>query len=443
LFTKNARENNPIAVEMKRITRFLWDNLWPPTPPGYNLALIDPATKNIFAKLATLNEWNRSWNPLFLSNSSAVDLSHDDHQKANIRLIRIGYLGTIILLSRFALVRSIERGHLPQQQSDSPSSSSSGCTKNEADDIQIAEGCINAAIEAVNYVHSLVSPSPPTTISSVSSVVQAEVRAEFNDMRSSRMVLGVFFCSSLTVLLYLSIEPSFDGTGTGTSSIARKRIPGPTLLAKIQQTLDDLYSIPAAHDYAVRYQKALQPFTDPIAAAINNRMATTATTTSTNSTNTIQTPSDITWVQEIIEILKRPNAGGDWMPYPNPWWNWADLLMTPSAPPLNEGGNRSSRSTNTGDGNSTKARRGPSPDKRARLDTASGNEKHKHHRQPHTHHHHQYGSNGDYAGINSTNNGARLNVISSTAASAKRGSVSDGATVSPELEALFRRNNPR
>jgi hypothetical protein len=298
IFTRLRPDDAKIAHNLTRVTQLLWENLFP-HPPLVHPA--DPTGASLATKLSILYAWYRSQTRAFIPDSSTFDINNDALQKANIRLAHIAYFGSIILLSRYPLIRAIERGDLPRDASRRDTAT--GRRKNELDDLQYAEGCIDAAINALNHVHTLVAPISP------SSPAFSEHDSDVKDARSSRTVIGVFFCASLTVLLHFSLQP--EG--------AQKA----ELLDRVLRTIEHLHNFPETLDMAGQFRSILSPFVNAICypsyfgrrpsvdTGINRRLTT-----------------------DISNLLKHPTGGIEWLPYHSPSWSWRDLLAAPNALPV-------------------------------------------------------------------------------------------------------------
>jgi PAS domain-containing protein len=296
----HSRPNNPqIAQDLTRMTQLLWDNLFP--EPSF-----DPTDNgNVASKLTVLYTWFRSLSRSFIPEDSAFDIQNDALQKANIRLSHISYLGSIILLSRHSLIRAIERGDYPNSQ---PSVTRH---KSALDDRQYAVDCFNAAVNAITHIHSLITPISPST-SSTPPIAAFTDDHSLKDIRSSRTVVGVFFISTLIILLHLSVLRPHEMANHD------------SLMDKTTQIINDLRSLPETAEVANRYKAILQPF---VAFVMQSQPAH-------------QYP-DYLYAQgqkvkeQLIGLLRMPQGGAEWVPYRDPRvWSWKDLLAAPGAIPV-------------------------------------------------------------------------------------------------------------
>ncbi|KAI5813614.1 hypothetical protein BZA77DRAFT_118288 [Pyronema omphalodes] len=296
----HSRPNDPqIAQGLTRMTQILWDNLFP--EPSFN----PTDNSNVASKLTVLYTWFRSLSRSFIPEDSAFDIQNDALQKANIRLSHISYLGSIILLSRHSLIRAIERGDYPNSQS------SVTLPKSALDDRQYAVDCFNAAVSAITHIHSLITPISPST-SSTPPIAAFTDDHSLKDIRSSRTVVGVFFISTLIILLHLSVLRPHEMANHD------------SLMDKTTQIINDLRSLPETAEVANRYKAILQPF---VAFVMQSQP-------------THQYP-DYLYAQgqkvkeQLIGLLRMPQGGAEWIPYRDPrMWSWKDLLAAPGTIPV-------------------------------------------------------------------------------------------------------------
>ncbi|KAI5802075.1 hypothetical protein FPQ18DRAFT_4063 [Pyronema domesticum] len=299
VFTRSRPNDPQIAQDLIRVTQLLWDNLF--LDPSF-----DPTdNSSVASKLTVLYTWFRSLSRPFIPEDSAFDIQNDALQKANIRLSHISYLGSIILLSRHSLIRAIERGDYPNSQ---PSVTRH---KSALDDRQYAVDCFNAAVNAITHIHSLITPISPST-SSTPPITALTDDHSLNDIRSSRTVVGVFFISTLIILLHLSVLRPHEMANHD------------NLMDKTTQIINDLRSLPETAEVANRYKATLQPF---VAFVMQSQPAH-------------QYP-DYLYAQgqklkeQLIGLLRMPQGGAEWVPYRGARvWSWKDLLAAPGAVPV-------------------------------------------------------------------------------------------------------------
>ena len=376
----------------------LWENLFPHLHP----ASPDPAEATIAARLSILYTWYRAQPRAFIPDSSTFDINNDALQKANIRLTHIAYLGSIILLSRRPLIRAIERGDLPRDTAQSRRETAVGSRKDELDDLQYAEGCIGAAINALGHVHTLVAPISPSASNTPPLAVFVDHDSDVKDVRSCRAVLGAFFAAAVTVLLYLSLQPE------GSAEFRHNE----GLLDRVSRIIDDLSALPETQDMARFFRTTLGPIMSALVARSHSRPPYP------HPENGPLGVSGKRLIADITMLLKHPTVGVEWLPFESPLWSWRDLLSVPGLGPAGGrmvGDARTSASDCTyggGEGGISPPRR---LEKRAR--TANDDAETQWGREP---------------------------SVPSTTARSTTGSVEEwqGQTaVSKELEALFNRNN--
>jgi len=345
--------------------QLLWENIFP-HPPLLN-PTADPAESNIAEKLTVLYTWFRSLSRAFIPDDSAFDINNDALQKANIRLAHIAYSGSVILLSRYPLIRSIERGDLPRDTAHHTRRETTPARrKSELDDLQYAEGCIDAAINAVQHVHSLVSPISPSCSTTPPLAALTEGDSGVKDVRSSRTVLGVFFVATLTVLLNISMQSEHSQDARISES----------LLERISQTISDLEGLPETTETARKYRNTLRPFVAALSARSPSPYTNIPHPYRLQSADSVTGPFSIARKQltaDLIALLRQPQST-EWFTHPSPLWCWKDLLVSPRAPPIGgrmvdevskDGGNRTLRE---GEGGHSPSR---GSDKRARTNSVA------------------------------------------------------------------------
>ena len=365
----------------------LWENLFS-HPPLLHPPSPDSAEANIATKLSALYNWYREQPLIFMPGSSTFDINIDALQKANIRLAHIEFFGSIILLSRYPLIRAIERGDLPRDTAQPRQETAAGSRKHELDDLQYAEGCIEAAIKVLSHVQTLVAPIPPSTSNTSSLAIFAE---HGSDVRSCRAVLGVFFAAATTVLLHLSLQPE------GSAGFRDNK----GLLETVSGIIDNLVALPETQDMTHKFRATLGPFVSALRARYHSRYP---------ESTPLGVPAKAL-IADITALLKHPTVGVEWLPFEGPFWTWQDLLSAPRLGPVGDrmvGDARSSSSDRTYRG----GEEGSSPTQGAEKRAKISNEE-------------------------------------SSPSTAVRSSMevveewnSGRAAVSKELEALFNKNNP-
>lgn len=357
IFTRSRPNDQKISQDLTKVSQILWENLFPHPNP-------DPAESIIATRLSTLYSWFRSQPRAFLPDTSTFDINNDALQKANIRLSHAAYFGAIILLSRFPLIRSIERGDLPRDTAQSQRESASGRRKGELDDLQYAEGCIDAAYNAVNHVHTLISQK---SHSGSTGLAFSDNDATVKDIGSCRMVLGVFFISVLTILLHISLQ-------SAQTMDARQN----DVLEKISQVIAEMDLNTDVQDMSRQHRARLRTFLDAISARSSSHYSNYSASFRPPSSDSIS-PLGISGKRltaDLIHMLQQPQGGVDWLAYHSPLWCWKDLLTTPGALPVGgrliepspKNSDRTLRSA-SGESGSTPPR---GLDKRAKRDLSTG-----------------------------------------------------------------------
>lgn len=333
-----------MAHELALVTQLLWANIFTPPPPTPSPAS-EPAVSNTAARLTVLYTWFRSLSRSFVPEDSAFDINNDALQRANIRLAHIVHLGSVILLSRLALVRCIERGETPRDPAAaamapaetaavvttaatttaaqaSRRDSTSAQRKGELDDLQYAEGCIHAAINTVTLVHALVSTTSPASALSVFADCELGVR----DVRCCRAVLGVFYVATLTVLLHLSIRPEHHDPWQCE-----------TLLERISLTISDFETLPETAHTARHYRDVLRPFVNALSGHPPSPQPHDVPYHCEPAGEPITGPRSASGrkvTADLAAMLRHGHDGSEWFPYHSPLWCWQDLLMTPAVFPV-------------------------------------------------------------------------------------------------------------